>query len=54
MEFVSFDRAKLKRFKTAHKKAKEEGKDMFVFEEKEYDFKYAQYMIEYLESRMKG
>lgn len=38
-----------RRFKAAHAKATEEGKDSFVFEGHEFLVEYAKYMIQYME-----
>ena len=52
-DYINFDNAKTKRLETAYKKAKEQGKFQFEFEEKEYITDYAKYLLEYLKPTMK-
>lgn len=51
---VSFDRAKLVRFKAAYKETCEKKLEEFTFEGDTYFVGYAKYLIEYLEGQFKG
>ena len=46
-----FDKQKLRDLKKVLAKAKAEGREIFVFEERELVVRYAEYLIEYLEGR---
>ena len=53
-KFITFDINTLTKFKKEYKKATEESKTIFTFEDNEFDTGYAKYLIEYLETKMKG
>jgi len=46
-----FDKQKVRDLKKVLAKAKAEGRETFVFEERELVVRYAEYLIEYLEGR---
>jgi|WetSurSiteA1Bulk_404760.scaffolds.fasta_scaffold05678_4 hypothetical protein len=48
-EYIAWTPGTLKRLKAAVEKAKAEGVEVFVFEDKEFFVPYAKYLIEYLE-----
>jgi len=50
---IEFDKARLKRLKTAYNDTIEQKKESFIFEGRELLVSYAKYMIEYLEGRLK-
>lgn len=52
-DYINFDNAKIKRLETAYRKAKEQGKFQFEFDEKEYITDYAKYLIEHLKNTLK-
>ena len=52
-DYINFDKSKTERLETAYKKAKEQDKFQFEFEEKEYITDYAKYLLEHLQSTMK-
>ena len=52
-DYINFDKNKIDRLETAYKKAKEQGKFQFEFDEKEYITDYAKYLLEYLKPTMK-
>jgi len=49
---ISWDRAKLERFKQAYKKAVDARSDTFTFDGHDFVVGYAKYLIEYLEGRL--
>lgn len=51
-ETVTFTPEKLKEFKRLYLLMKEDGKESFFFEEREYVTDYAKYVIEYLETKL--
>lgn len=48
-EMVNFDEPTLERLKVAYEEARIAGKDVFIFEEREYATSYAKYVIQFLE-----
>jgi len=50
---IEFDKARLKRLKTAYDLTIEKKQKSFIFEGRELLVSYAKYMIEYLEGRLK-
>jgi len=52
-DYTNFDNEKRKRLENAYKKAKEQGKFQFEFDEKEYITDYAKYLIEHLKNTLK-
>jgi|TARA_R110000782_G_scaffold64999_1_gene132360 hypothetical protein len=52
-DYTNFDNEKRKRLETAYRKAKEQGKFQFEFDEKEYITDYAKYLIEHLKNTLK-
>lgn len=50
---VTFDRAKLDRFKIIYRRAEKEGKEVFDFEGGQWYIKYAKYAIEHLEDKFR-
>jgi hypothetical protein len=53
MAHVEFDEAKRKRLRKAHNRAIKVGNRSFIFDELEYDTRYAGYLLEYLDMKMK-
>ena len=52
-DYTNFANEKIKRLETAYRKAKEQGKFQFEFDEKEYITDYAKYLIEHLKNTLK-
>ena len=53
MKTINFTKEKLNKFKREHSKAREKGKEVFIFDGNEYLLNYATYLIEYLEDKFK-
>ena len=52
-DYINFDKQKTERLETAYKKAKEQDKFQFEFEEKVYITDYAKYLLEHLKNTLK-
>jgi hypothetical protein len=53
-EYINFDKAKTERLRKAYKLAVKDQQEQFTFEGKEYLTKYAYYLLQYLDTQLKG